>query len=534
MDDWTDGLDAFGCEPEPSTEPSIPAKPASKGRAGRMRPIPTEAEIAAAKRVYFDLRDKMLTKYVYDEPEMLWYNVDTLTGYQEKAFNRRLDATALSAAWHASNPDSEAPRSAASLLLPSIRRFDTHILVFGAGRVIDHECSGIIKRCLNRYTPGTVVPHPYPQAAGDVATFVSHIEAICAREPASAKVLLDWMAWVIQHPGEKVRWAPLIYAPQGIGKDSLLRPLIEIIGQHNCDDISPSQLEENFNTFDAKKLIVLNEMLNNARYSTYDRIKPKISGTGSGYIVVNEKYLRPYSVKNVSAWVVFTNHPDAMPMEEGDRRFFVLHGEQPCPAARKEAYFAAYHDWLSKGGTARLYRWLLDRDVRSFNPNQPPADTEAKHEMRWEAMTDAGRWLASHCTAGAYANRTILTRHEIEALGSVEDQAISSRKLTEGLRAGGFESIGVHPIAAGRTNTGRKTTFYARDGIRWDAATTRDRMFAEMQPQTAILLFGIDPRDLPAPPANGATVLSISDSKLRMSLMRQQMLAEHRKSEGPV
>lgn len=498
----------FHYEPEPDE--------VENGEAPQAPPTQTEAapldqEAIALQRVEAQQRKRLIenamnNRYVYNEPAMEWFDIEKLLGYPEKAFNRLSDAVRLQKAYQdvldcapqPTDKKAQPPKAppASTILLPIIRRVDNTVMLYGEPRVVEYECSGATRQCLNLYCPSKIKPVAARQSDADVAPYLDHIRAICRSDPQAAAHMFDWMAWVVQNPTLKIRWAPLIYSQQGIGKDTLLRPLIEIIGVHNCIDISPSDLEGGFNAYDAAKLVTLNEMHNSSRYTTYDKLKPKISGTGSGHVTVNPKYERPYLVRNVSAWVVFTNHSDAMPMEMDDRRFYVINGTQPCSKDGRQSYFDHLHDWMGNGGTSRLFRWLLDRDVKAFNANQPPADTKAKHDMTWEAMTPVAQHIASQCEVGCWAKRTIITAKEVERHARQYHLDASARKLSDGLRAAGFANIGVHPMQGGSAGVGAKTTWYARGGIEW-SPNLREVMLAEMPSDVRAMMFGVTTSSLP-------------------------------------
>ena len=65
-----------------------------------------------------------------------------------------------------------------------------------------------------------------------------------------------WFAHRVQRPHEKINHALLLGGPQGIGKDTILKPVREAIGPWNYADASPSQVVGRFNGF-LKSVILL-------------------------------------------------------------------------------------------------------------------------------------------------------------------------------------------------------------------------------------------------------------------------------------
>ena len=56
-----------------------------------------------------------------------------------------------------------------------------------------------------------------PQLKQHVKRLVDHAHFLTS-EPAEAELLLDFLAYVYQNPGKRVRWAILLFGIQGNGK----------------------------------------------------------------------------------------------------------------------------------------------------------------------------------------------------------------------------------------------------------------------------------------------------------------------------
>jgi hypothetical protein len=199
------------------------------------------------------------------------------------------------------------------------------------------------------------------------------------------------------------------------------------------------------------------------------------------------------------AWVVFTNHADAMPLEGDDRRFYVVEVRHPLwPNTRptdveKRAYFAPLHAWIEDGGAALVFRHLLDRDLSAFDHANPPPDTQAKHDMRRAAMSVFSQWMADECERGLYAKRSVVCAREVQdhAADSHQDRA-NTRGIKGGLEAGGFQYYGVIPAVPGHEKRNVRIAVYVRDAALVSASAEKLRtiMLDEMAEQTRDLVFG--------------------------------------------
>ena len=248
----------------------------------------------------------------------------------------------------------------------------------------------------------------------DVAPYLKLVHHLFPDE-RERNLLLDWLAFQVQYPGRKCSWHPVIGGTQGIGKDSLVLPVIRGIGQHNTQNILPADLHSQWTDWvDGTQLLVVQEMNNFARKETMDKVKP-LMATPPDELRVNIKGLPQYMVPNIINVVFFTNHPDAVALEIGDRRFFIIWSDaQPLSAS----FYTGYYRWLkSRGGAAEVCRWLYQRDLSDFNPSDHAPSTEAKQEMRRSSMSPlAAVFLeAIESEDGIFNGRDLFTSKELTA-----------------------------------------------------------------------------------------------------------------------
>ena len=69
--------------------------------------------------------------------------------------------------------------------------------------------------------------------------FLTHISNVLVDE-REQRILLDWLAYVVQNAGKRINWAILLQGAQGTGKSYLLRCLSGYLGS-NAKSLDPSQ-----------------------------------------------------------------------------------------------------------------------------------------------------------------------------------------------------------------------------------------------------------------------------------------------------
>ncbi|MCP4620651.1 MAG: hypothetical protein GY844_29950 [Bradyrhizobium sp.] len=318
------------------------------------------------------------------------------------------------------------------------------IATYRPGRPVlieDENQSGVRVRAVNLWRPSNVAP-----IAGitdeAVRPWLDHVTKIFGEPGDPAREhFLNFFGFVLQNPGVKVNHAMVILGAQGVGKDTAFVPIFEAIGAHNVGTIKPEDIASQFTDFLQNQIVCVQEVMNFTKRETYNRLKGWIAAPPK-FVTVNKKNQHPYQIPNTQAWVFFTNYDDAITLDEDDRRFWVHH--VPTEAPPPDAYFDSLHQWYGSGGVEKVAGWLLQRDVRAFNPSARPPTTEAKRVMVDRTQPAALKWLRALFEEGEPLHgRTIITsedlieiaRENFAAPDGVERHAVAA------LKAGGFKPV---------------------------------------------------------------------------------------------
>src|SRR5690606_4728698 len=128
-----------------------------------------------------------------------------------------------------------------------------------------------------------------------------------------------------------------------------------------------------------------------SRFEMVDKLKPFLT---NDVIEVHRKGKDAYSIPNVTNYVMFTNHFDALPLNENDRRFFVVSTSFQTKADIDEfnrvnpSHFSTIFDALGEYPHV-LRGWLMSRKLSAeFEPKRAAPMTSAKENMKEMARTD--------------------------------------------------------------------------------------------------------------------------------------------------
>jgi hypothetical protein len=150
----------------------------------------------------------------------------------------------------------------------------------------------------------------------------------------------------------------LISLTQGVGKTTLAQDiLVPLIGEWNASFPDETTiLTSAFTSWIAhKRLAVVHEICTDDKTKkVYNRLKSIITET---IVDVNEKYLKPYTIKNWIHVLACSNTKRALYLDDVDRRWFL-----PLVTERllDEGYWTGLHKWLREDGLGIILHHLMD------------------------------------------------------------------------------------------------------------------------------------------------------------------------------
>ena len=190
-------------------------------------------------------------------------------------------------------------------------------------------------------------------------------------------LVLDYLATMVQRPAEKLHFALLIRGEQGSGKSAIGELMTRIIGGRNVVKPSNDEVTGRFTAWlEGAQLAVIEELMTLGRLEVANRLKPVIT---EPTLRIEEKYGTPYSIPNHLNLICFTNHRDALRIENGDRRWLVIFS--PAKPGEQAYYDRLFERIASEDGPAAVKHALLERRV-TINPKGRAPQTGAKEEMR--------------------------------------------------------------------------------------------------------------------------------------------------------
>ncbi len=419
--------------------------------------------------------DRMISRYVWCQQQERYVDIQTGEMLTPKALNAINIAVAAFGKSGTNTAEAEFQNH------PAAQDRKVVMATYRPGRkelIKDTNKRGAPVPTVNMWRPSNVVPAKNV-TDDDVRPWLNHAGLIFGplNGPAASH-FFHWCAFVLQRPGEKIGHAFVVFGEtHGTGKDSVFVPVWRAIGMHNVSTITPAMLAEPWTHYLLAQVVRVEEMMNFKRGEVANKLKPMLT-TPPETVTINEKNVKQYDIPNIQNWVMFTNHQNAIPIEDTDRRYFV---HECCLDAPKEpAYYAALYDWYDKGGTEKVAGWLLQRDISTFNPMAPPPETDAKREMREQSLPPAVRWLRGLFAPGReFGARTMMIVQELRdaADGQFGAPDVNHKHAAMTLKLSGFKKTHHVKIDGDVTNVWTRDPSGGLAGL--SGPQVRDRYLAE-------------------------------------------------------
>ncbi|HDV8886610.1 TPA: hypothetical protein QIY66_000637 [Raoultella planticola] len=233
----------------------------------------------------------------------------------------------------------------------------------------------------------TYLPCPGVRKAGDVTPFLQHIEKLLPVE-ADRDILLNWMAYKVQHPGECMRWAPVLVGAPGNGKTTVAEVMSYAIGHKYVSVVQSSDVDNKFNGWAYEKcLAVINDFKVGDKRDVMEVLKPMITDKR---IPVQKKGTDTVTSSNHLGFIITSNHRDSVVKTSDDRRYAVFFTAQNNESdimrdGMDDGYFVQLNDWLDSDGYSAVAEYLSQRHVVR-HPNRAP-ETSSMSEAIRESMT---------------------------------------------------------------------------------------------------------------------------------------------------
>lgn len=222
--------------------------------------------------------------------------------------------------------------------------------------------------------------------ASDPALFVSHVHRLFGDR---ADDFLDWLAHIEQNPGVLPHTCWLHVSPHtGTGRNWMASVLVRVWAGHVAPNLELSRmLDATFNDELSEALLaIVDEIREGGSDNKWDSTQKFKSTVNAEMRNVNKKFGMKAYEWNSCRWLMFSNYPDAIPIESQDRRVeVVIHNDVPMDSEYFIQLYAALSDPGFINGVGLLLR---NRDISNFDPGRRAKQTSDREKVVNSSKSD--------------------------------------------------------------------------------------------------------------------------------------------------
>lgn len=200
-------------------------------------------------------------------------------------------------------------------------------------------------------------------------------------------IFLDYLAYTVQYPKEKINWCVLIQGVDGAGKSWFASLMAAVLGGAHVRNVNATQLKEQYTKWaEGYRMVFFEEirLKSEKKFEILDKLRPYAT---NATVEVRRMQKDAYEIPNMTNYVMFTNYPDALPINRNDRRYFVLKTSFQTAhdletfLAKRPAYFTDLFGILDFDFPALRHYFLTRAIAPTFEAKSNAPKTEARQEM---------------------------------------------------------------------------------------------------------------------------------------------------------
>lgn len=323
-----------------------------------------------------DTWDDAVGRYVFVKSENKWFDRHTRLSLGTEALN----ATHADTIMTLTDPDDKLRFTDALSMRHDTLKVDVQSYWPGIAQTLIHVGES---DAVNTWKPSSL-----PMYSGDITPWWELLCHLFPEEKARDQIM-DWMAFILQHPEIKINHALLVGGGERIGKDTVFVPFIRSVGIENVSNIKAEMLDEKYDDlFINVKLAVIQEIYRSGfKDAKFIENKLKVYlADPPEELLLRRLGASHVKQRNLIQLLIFTNYKEALHISsEGDRYLCQWSdAKQLTPADYTKIYNWYDHEY----GCEKVHAYLMSRDVSHYNPKAPAPRTAWREDINTSGKSD--------------------------------------------------------------------------------------------------------------------------------------------------
>jgi hypothetical protein len=215
---------------------------------------------------------------------------------------------------------------------------------------------------INKYKP-----HSLEAIEGDISLFTTLMDHLFTDESAK-EFILDYITILIQQPGVKCRFAPIIQSSEfQIGKGSLWRCIKLMLGENAQKVDVKEALDKAKDFLQSRQIVLIDEMKSSGKWEEREEILNEFKLFITEEEQSQRKLFVDYkAITTCTNFMFFTNFKNALTLPENEQRYWVYFCDVP---RLNQTFYKDFHKWLDGEGKNYLLYYFRNRTIsEGFDP----------------------------------------------------------------------------------------------------------------------------------------------------------------------
>ena len=223
----------------------------------------------------------------------------------------------------------------------------------------------------------------------NVDWFKNHLHILCGKDEAGTEYMMDYLAHMVQKPGEIPRVACVFRSVEGAGKNCFFETFgEEVLGkQYVLQTAEPDDIIGRFNLNQNKLMVIMDEAQGKDTFASSEKIKNLITAINLKW---ESKGVNSVTLKNLGRYIFFSNNDTPVKIGNTDRRFIMF--ECAGDVANNYEYFTKLVSNFKTQGR-EIYDMLMSRDISKWNPVAERVKTSVYEEVQSATIPPLAKFL---------------------------------------------------------------------------------------------------------------------------------------------
>ena len=197
-------------------------------------------------------------------------------------------------------------------------------------------------------------------------------------------IIEQYIAYMVQYPGQKVKWAPVIVSVEGGGKGLLAKLISALLGHHNCNtQLDFSQMINQFsNILMGLQFGIINELDLSTKKSIKSASNSLKKFITDDVLTIELKQKPQIKIPFFANFMIFSNEEDCLHLTKEARRYLIIkikHSQEAINSKLDTGFKDNILDALEKnnkklGYLLHHFQNVEIKDPKMFHRNAPKTD----------------------------------------------------------------------------------------------------------------------------------------------------------------